>query len=138
MNTGPPACCPPKSAARMYDVTLRPQGCWTILSARRQRGPISRCSIEAAKSRGEALDHVLFVGPPGLGKTDAGADYGARARRQFPVQPPARSSPRREISPALLTNLEDRDVLFIDENPPPQSGGRGKSSIRRWRISSST
>ena len=40
--------------------------------------------IQSAKSRGEALDHVLFVGPPGLGKTTLGADRRARARRQFP------------------------------------------------------
>nr|VFK05862.1 MAG: Holliday junction DNA helicase subunit RuvB [Candidatus Kentron sp. LPFa] len=70
--------------------------------------------IEAAKRRGEALDHVLIFGPPGLGKTTlahvVSNELGANFRQT--------SGPVLERSgdlAALLTNLEPRDVLFIDE-----------------------
>jgi Holliday junction DNA helicase RuvB len=70
--------------------------------------------VEAARGRGDSLDHVLFSGPPGLGKTTlAGimaAEMGARLR--------ATSGPALERAgdlAAILTNLEAGDVLFIDE-----------------------
>jgi Holliday junction DNA helicase RuvB len=70
--------------------------------------------VEAARGRGEALDHVLFSGPPGLGKTTlAGilaAEMGGRLR--------ATSGPALERAgdlAAILTNLEDGDLMFIDE-----------------------
>lgn len=70
--------------------------------------------IEAAKKRGEALDHVLFVGPPGLGKTT----LAQIVARELQVNFRATSGPviaRAGDLAALLTNLEHRDVLFIDE-----------------------
>jgi len=70
--------------------------------------------IEAAKKRGEALDHVLFVGPPGLGKTT----LAQIVARELGVNFRATSGPviaRAGDLAALLTNLEQRDVLFIDE-----------------------
>jgi len=70
--------------------------------------------IEAAKKRGEALDHVLFVGPPGLGKTT----LAQIVARELGVNFRATSGPviaRAGDLAALLTNLEVRDVLFIDE-----------------------
>jgi Holliday junction DNA helicase RuvB len=70
--------------------------------------------IEAAKKRREALDHVLFVGPPGLGKTT----LAQIVARELGVNFRATSGPvivRAGDLAALLTNLEDRDVLFIDE-----------------------
>ncbi|WP_310618883.1 Holliday junction branch migration DNA helicase RuvB [Flexibacterium corallicola] len=70
--------------------------------------------IEAAKQRNEALDHVLFVGPPGLGKTTLAQIMA----RELGVNFRATSGPVIAKSgdlAALLTNLEDRDVLFIDE-----------------------
>ena len=70
--------------------------------------------IEAAKARKEALDHVLFAGPPGLGKTTLA---GIMAR-ELGVNFRATSGPviaKAGDLAALLTNLEDRDVLFIDE-----------------------
>jgi Holliday junction DNA helicase RuvB len=70
--------------------------------------------IEAARSRAEALDHVLFAGPPGLGKTTLAQIMA----RELGVNFRATSGPviaKAGDLAALLTNLEDRDILFIDE-----------------------
>src|SRR5919199_710276 len=70
--------------------------------------------IDAARSRGEALDHVLLFGPPGLGKTT----LAQIVARELGVNFRATSGPviaRAGDLAALLTNLEERDVLFIDE-----------------------
>ncbi|MDQ7784384.1 MAG: Holliday junction branch migration DNA helicase RuvB [Desulfomonilaceae bacterium] len=71
-------------------------------------------SIEAAAARGEALDHVLFHGPPGLGKTTLAniiaREMGAQIRT---TSGPVIEKPG-DLA-AILTNLENRDVLFIDE-----------------------
>ena len=70
--------------------------------------------IEAARQRKEALDHVLFVGPPGLGKTT----LAQIVARELGVNFRATSGPviaKAGDLAALLTNLEERDVLFIDE-----------------------
>jgi Holliday junction DNA helicase RuvB len=73
-----------------------------------------RVFIEAAKGRGEALDHVLFCGPPGLGKTTL-ANIIAH---ELGVNIKSTSGPVLERAgdlAAILTNLQERDVLFIDE-----------------------
>jgi Holliday junction DNA helicase RuvB len=70
--------------------------------------------IDAARARKEALDHVLFVGPPGLGKTT----LAQIVSRELGVNFRATSGPviaKAGDLAALLTNLEERDVLFIDE-----------------------
>lgn len=70
--------------------------------------------IESAKARGEALDHVLFVGPPGLGKTT----LAQIVARELGVNFRSTSGPviaKAGDLAAQLTNLEERDVLFIDE-----------------------
>jgi Holliday junction DNA helicase RuvB len=70
--------------------------------------------IDAARGRAEALDHVLFVGPPGLGKTT----LAQIVSRELGVNFRATSGPviaKAGDLAALLTNLEERDVLFIDE-----------------------
>jgi len=70
--------------------------------------------IQAAKTRGEALDHVLFVGPPGLGKTT----LAQIVARELGVNFRSTSGPviaKAGDLAAQLTNLEERDVLFIDE-----------------------
>jgi Holliday junction DNA helicase RuvB len=73
-----------------------------------------RVWIEAAKSRGEPLDHVLFHGPPGLGKTTLAHIMA----RELQVGIKISSGPVMERTgdlAALLTNLQDRDIFFIDE-----------------------
>jgi Holliday junction DNA helicase RuvB len=70
--------------------------------------------INAAKTRGDALDHVLFVGPPGLGKTT----LAQIVARELGVNFRSTSGPviaKAGDLAAQLTNLEERDVLFIDE-----------------------
>src|SRR5436189_3136027 len=95
------------------DTALRPQLLSEFVGQQQARANLS-VFIEAAKSRNEALDHVLFVGPPGLGKTT----LAQIVARELAVNFRATSGPviaKAGDLAALLTNLEDRDVLFIDE-----------------------
>ncbi|RIK86429.1 MAG: Holliday junction branch migration DNA helicase RuvB [Hyphomicrobiales bacterium] len=95
------------------DVSLRPQSLDEFVGQQAARENL-KVFIEAAKSRGEALDHVLFVGPPGLGKTTLAQIMA----RELGVNFRSTSGPviaKAGDLAALLTNLEDRDVLFIDE-----------------------
>jgi holliday junction DNA helicase RuvB len=95
------------------DTTLRPQTLDDFVGQEAARANL-KIFIEAAKSRGEALDHVLFVGPPGLGKTTLAQIMA----RELGVNFRSTSGPviaKAGDLAALLTNLEDRDVLFIDE-----------------------
>jgi len=95
------------------DVTLRPQALGDFVGQQAARENLS-VFIEAAKTRREALDHVLFVGPPGLGKTT----LAQIVSRELGVNFRSTSGPviaKAGDLAALLTNLEERDVLFIDE-----------------------
>ncbi len=95
------------------EVSLRPQILSEFIGQARARANL-KVFVEAARSRGEALDHVLFAGPPGLGKTT----LAQIVARELGVGFRATSGPviaRAGDLAALLTNLEHRDVLFIDE-----------------------
>jgi Holliday junction DNA helicase RuvB len=95
------------------DSTLRPQTLADFVGQAQATANL-RVFVEAAKARGEALDHVLFVGPPGLGKTT----LAQIVSRELGVNFRATSGPviaKAGDLAALLTNLEPRDVLFIDE-----------------------
>ncbi len=95
------------------DTALRPQLLSEFVGQAQARKNLS-IFIEAARKRGEALDHVLFVGPPGLGKTT----LAQIVARELGVGFRATSGPviaKAGDLAALLTNLEERDVLFIDE-----------------------
>ena len=95
------------------DAALRPKTLDEFVGQRAARENL-RVFIDAAKARGDALDHVLFFGPPGLGKTTLAQIIA----RELGVGFRATSGPVIAKSgdlAALLTNLEDGDVLFIDE-----------------------
>src|SRR5437660_2632292 len=95
------------------ETSLRPQRLSEFIGQQQARANLS-VFIEAARKRGEALDHVLFVGPPGLGKTT----LAQIVARELGVGFRATSGPviaKAGDLAALLTNLEERDVLFIDE-----------------------
>src|SRR6188474_1230518 len=95
------------------DAALRPKTLDEFVGQKAARENL-RVFIEAAKSRGDPLDHVLFFGPPGLGKTTLAQIIS----RELGVGFRATSGPviaKAGDLAALLTNLEDRDVLFIDE-----------------------
>ncbi len=92
---------------------FRPQTLDDFIGQSRAKANLS-VFIRAARERGEALDHVLFAGPPGLGKTT----LAQIVARELGVNFRATSGPviaRAGDLAALLTNLEERDVLFIDE-----------------------
>src|SRR6266436_488967 len=95
------------------DTSLRPQRLSEFIGQQQARSNLA-VFIEAARVRKEALDHVLFVGPPGLGKTT----LAQIVARELGVNFRATSGPviaKAGDLAALLTNLEARDVLFIDE-----------------------
>jgi Holliday junction DNA helicase RuvB len=95
------------------DTSLRPQSIDEFVGQEQLRANL-KVFIAAARSRGEALDHVLFFGPPGLGKTT----LAQIVARELGVSFRATSGPviaRAGDLAALLTNLQPRDVLFIDE-----------------------
>jgi holliday junction DNA helicase RuvB len=95
------------------DAALRPKSLDDFVGQQAARENL-RVFITAAKARGDALDHVLFFGPPGLGKTTLAQIIA----RELGVGFRATSGPVIAKSgdlAALLTNLEDGDVLFIDE-----------------------
>ncbi len=70
--------------------------------------------IEASKKRGEALDHVLFFGPPGLGKTTLALIIANEMRANIKVTAAPMIEKSGDLA-ALLTNLQEGDILFIDE-----------------------
>jgi len=95
------------------DTSLRPQALGDFVGQQQARANL-QIFIDAARKRNEALDHVLFVGPPGLGKTT----LAQIVARELGVGFRATSGPviaKAGDLAALLTNLEERDVLFIDE-----------------------
>ena len=95
------------------DTSLRPLKLGDFIGQEKARANLD-IFISAAKARKDALDHVLFVGPPGLGKTT----LAQIVARELGVNFRATSGPvisKAGDLAALLTNLEERDVLFIDE-----------------------
>jgi Holliday junction DNA helicase RuvB len=93
--------------------SLRPQRLTEFIGQERARANL-RVFIDAARGRGEALDHVLFAGPPGLGKTTLAQIMARELGVNFRMTSGPVIAKPGDLA-ALLTNLEARDVLFIDE-----------------------
>jgi Holliday junction DNA helicase RuvB len=108
-----PVVAPERREEDVAESSLRPLRLSEFIGQEQARKNLS-VFIEAARARREALDHVLFVGPPGLGKTTLAQILA----RELGVGFRATSGPvivKAGDLAALLTNLEERDVLFIDE-----------------------
>ena len=96
-----------------YEVNLRPRGFDEYVGQEQVKANL-KVAIAAARGRGDVLDHLLFHGPPGLGKTSLAYIIA----REMGVNIKATSGPVVERAgdlAALLTNLEEGDILFIDE-----------------------
>ncbi len=103
----------PDDEAVDFEVGLRPRRMAEFVGQEELKERLA-ILVEAARGRGEALDHVLFSGPPGLGKTSLAGILASEMGAQFR----ATSGPALERAgdlAAVLTNLERGDVLFIDE-----------------------
>jgi holliday junction DNA helicase RuvB len=95
------------------DSSLRPRSLDEFVGQERVKEQLS-VALEAAKGRGEALDHVLLAGPPGLGKTSLA--YIVREEMGVGLRVVAGPALERKGDiAAILTTLEERDVLFVDE-----------------------
>lgn len=95
------------------EMTLRPQYLSEYCGQESAKGNLS-IYIEAAKMRGEPLDHVLFYGPPGLGKTTLAGIIANELGVDIKITSGPAIAKAGDLA-AILTNLNDNDVLFIDE-----------------------
>lgn len=103
----------PERQPQDADRALRPQALEEFIGQQEARANL-RVFIESAKMREEAMDHVLFHGPPGLGKTTLAQIMARELGVNFKMTSGPVLAKAGDLA-AILTNLEARDVLFIDE-----------------------
>jgi Holliday junction DNA helicase RuvB len=96
-----------------YEASLRP-GRWDEYIGQEKIKKNLRVFIQASKKRNEALDHVLFFGPPGLGKTTLAYLIASEMESNIKVTAAPMIEKSGDLA-AILTNLEEGDILFIDE-----------------------
>ena len=112
MNTPDPTL-RPERRPEDADRALRPQGLSEFIGQAEARANL-RVFIDSARQRGEAMDHTLFHGPPGLGKTTLAQIIARELGVNFRMTSGPVLAKAGDLA-AILTNLEARDVLFIDE-----------------------
>jgi Holliday junction DNA helicase RuvB len=103
----------PEPLAEDADRALRPQSLEEFIGQKAARANL-RVFIESARRRGEAMDHTLFYGPPGLGKTTLAQIMARELGVNFRMTSGPVLAKAGDLA-AILTNLDARDVLFIDE-----------------------
>ncbi|MDD2450502.1 MAG: Holliday junction branch migration DNA helicase RuvB [Sulfurovum sp.] len=96
-----------------YEFTLRPSS-WDEYIGQEKIKKNLKVFIEASKKRGEALDHILFFGPPGLGKTTLANIISTQMGANIKTTAAPMIEKAGDLA-ALLTNIEEGDILFIDE-----------------------
>ena len=125
----------PRPDERGYEERLRPAALAEMIGQNRLRENLG-VFVAAARERGEALDHLLFYGPPGLGKTSLARIVAREMGAQFR----ATSGPVLERSgdlAGLLSNLERATCSSSTRSTGSRPSSR-RSSTRRWRTSGST